>query len=80
MLTIKKVEVWETSDGVVHASKEMAEQHICNNIFRDDLKNFLSCILSNTKAQDILNFLSGRPQQVREWLDANDAAEKASLR
>ena len=73
--TINKVTMWQTSDGQVHSSEEMAQQYVANADLRDALEEVIGTH-GSYDAQDILNFLSGRSKQVRDWLDANDAAMK----
>lgn len=79
MLTVRKVEVWETSDGVKHTSKAMADQYILNAEMVRELTT--SAGYGDNEAQDIVNFLSGRRRGlVRDWLDACEKLEKESLK
>lgn len=71
MLTVRKKEVWETSDGVTHTSEEMAHAYILNaNI----------CVLFDhileVDSQDIVNVITSNAKAIREFLDASDAMER----
>lgn len=76
MLIITSKKVWETSDGATHTTHAMAVQHVCNAILVDLL---VRDDRNAHEAQDLINNLSGYRKQLREWLDACDAMEKASL-
>lgn len=76
-MIIKKVEVWETSDGVKHTTHEMALQHLANEelldlLVRDDR--------TRDQAQDLLNDIGNYRKGLRAWLDACDAMERASFK
>jgi hypothetical protein len=75
-MKIEKITKWRTSDGVEHSTQEMAEQYLLN----DEL---LGCLARNDRtwdqAQDLLNDLSNYRKELRAWLDACDAMEKASF-
>jgi hypothetical protein len=74
-MEIEQVVAWRTRDGVLHPTKEMADQHIANK----ELVTYLQdCGYSKT-AQDIVNAISGNRMAVRNWLDATDAMERALL-
>lgn len=75
-LVIRKVETWETSDGVIHATHAMAEHYVLNREMVDELMSWID--VDASKAQDILNVFTSRRPQVRIWLDACDKMEKAS--
>lgn len=77
MITIRKVEAWETSDGVKHSTHEMALQHLANTelldlLVRDDR--------TRDQAQDLLNDIGNYRKELRAWLDACDAMERASFK
>lgn len=77
MLTISHEKIWKTSDGITHSTHEMAVQHIANEAMLDRLERDDR---SRNAAQDILNDLGNYRRELREWLDAADAMEKAALR
>jgi hypothetical protein len=78
-ITITKVTKWETSDGKIHSSKEMADQHVMND---EIVKSIDAAIYieAGCDAQDFVNWMASNARMVREFLDACDAMEKASLR
>lgn len=75
-MKITKFTKWRTEDGIEHSTQEMAEQHILNEelldrLVRDDR--------TRDQAQDLLNDLTNYRKELRRWLDACDAMERASL-
>lgn len=79
MITVKKIEKWETSDGVVHSSQEMAHQYIMNAEMCADLGEAIY-LRQDVDAQDIVNWIASNAKRVRAFLDACEAMEKAGLR
>lgn len=78
MLTVKKVEVWQTSDGVTHTSKAMADQYVLN---AEMVSELTIAGYGADEAQDIINFLSGRRRGlVNDWLNACENLEKEILK
>lgn len=75
-ITMRKVEVWETSDGVRHTTKEMAEHHIINW----EMINLFGDFSHYDHAQDVLNLISDNREAFRRYLDACDALERAILK
>ena len=79
-LSITKVTKWETSDGKIHSSQEMANQHLLNADACERIKEVLLTGADFPDAQDFVNWITSNSKMVRELLDACDAMEKASLR
>jgi hypothetical protein len=72
MLTITKKEVWETSDGVTHTSREMAHAYILNA----DICELFDHLENSAEPQDIVNTITSNAKAIREFLDACDAMER----
>lgn len=70
---IKKIEVWETSDGARHSNHSMALQHVLNT---EVIEIFTQHDYPAADAQDIVNLITGNIPKFREFLDACDKAEK----
>lgn len=69
-LTISKKEMWITSDNATHSTYEMACQYVLNAAM-------LELFHLQPDQQEIVNVITSNIKQVREFLDACDAAEKA---
>ncbi len=79
-MTAEKITKWRTPDGVEHSTKEMADHWGLLQQMIEILENRTD--LSEESAYDVLNAIGTSQvdrQMVRDWLDACDAMEKASL-
>ena len=79
-LIIKKVVKWETSDGKIHSTQEMANQYVLNADACERIKEVLLTGLDFPDAQDFVNWITSNSKIVMDLLDACDAMERASLR
>lgn len=69
-ITIKKVEIWTTSDGVQHPSKEAAEQYVlCHDLIEMLCER---CHLNERSAHDVLNLVYSERAMVRFYLDLSE--------
>jgi len=79
MITTEKIIKWRTSDGAEHSSKEMADQHVLNAEICQNISERLY-LRGDVDPQDIVNWMTSNAKQIREFLDACEAMERASLR
>lgn len=70
---IKKVEAYQTIDGVLHSSRQMARQHLANVAMLTLIEH------QTANGQDVLNALSGDLAAVQEWVTACRLLERAAL-
>lgn len=74
-MLVCKVTKWRTSDGVEHSSRAMADYHILTERLAADLKPYLD---SAPEPHDVLNLISSRAKDIREWLDAGEHMTKVA--
>lgn len=72
-LTVNQHTVWRTSDGVQHATREQADQHVLTDQMVELLVGY--GVASAGAAQEAVRAFHGDRHLVRAWLDACDAAE-----
>jgi hypothetical protein len=76
-MKITSFKKWRTEDGTEHVTMEMAVHWVCTCKLVEALTATNRTVAA---AEDVLNDLSSHQKLVRDWLDACEAMNRASLR
>lgn len=76
-ITVSKVTTWQTSDGVQHTSRELADQYVLQTMMQEMLANYG---LQSAAISDVLTALVGNRPHVRAWLDSCDTLDRLGYR